>query len=109
MLKLLLKKQLTEIFRSYFYDSKKNKARTRAGTIAYMILFAAIMVLFLGGIFTYLSLSICRPLADVGMGWLYFALMGLIALVLPSAACSTPTPACTCPGITIFCCRSPSP
>lgn len=26
MLKLLLKKQLFEIFRSYFYDAKKNKA-----------------------------------------------------------------------------------
>lgn len=82
MLKLLLKKQLTEIFRSYFYDSKKNKARTRTGTIAYVALFAAIMVVVLGGIFTYLSMSICAPLADAGMDWLYFALMGLIALVL---------------------------
>ena len=32
MLKLLLKKQLTEIFRSYFYDAKKNRARSKAGT-----------------------------------------------------------------------------
>ena len=30
MLKLLLKKQLTEIFRTYFYDAKKNKARSKA-------------------------------------------------------------------------------
>ena len=30
MLKLLLKKQLLEIFRSYFYDAKKNKARSKA-------------------------------------------------------------------------------
>ena len=29
MLKTLLKKQLMEIFRSYFYDPKKNKARSR--------------------------------------------------------------------------------
>ena len=28
MLKLLLKKQLLEIFRSYYYDAKKNKARS---------------------------------------------------------------------------------
>ena len=30
MLKILLKKQLAEIFRSYFYDAKKNKARSKA-------------------------------------------------------------------------------
>ena len=32
MLKLLLKKQLFEIFRFYFYDAKKNKARSRLAT-----------------------------------------------------------------------------
>ena len=34
MLKLLLKKQLTEIFRSNVYDAKKNPARSKAGTAA---------------------------------------------------------------------------
>ena len=33
MLKTLLKKQIGEIFRSYFYDAKKNKARSKASTI----------------------------------------------------------------------------
>ena len=36
MLKLLVKKQLFEIFRSYFYDAKKNKARTKGATIGYI-------------------------------------------------------------------------
>ena len=30
MLKTLLKKQMAEIFRNYFYDPKKNKMRSRA-------------------------------------------------------------------------------
>ena len=30
MLKLLVKKQLTEIFRAYLYDAKKNRARSKA-------------------------------------------------------------------------------
>ena len=30
MVKILLKKQFTEIFRAYFYDAKKNKARSKA-------------------------------------------------------------------------------
>jgi len=45
MLKLLLKKQLTEIFRNYFYNPKKNRARSKAGIIGYILLFVIIMVI----------------------------------------------------------------
>ncbi|MDD6094688.1 MAG: hypothetical protein PUC29_02985 [Clostridia bacterium] len=82
MLKILLKKQMTEIFRGYFYDAKKNKSRSKAGTVAYMVLFLGIMVGLLGGMFTYLSLAICGALTAAGMDWLYFALMGLLAVLL---------------------------
>ena len=82
MLKLLLKKQLTEIFRNYFYDPKKNRARSKAGIIGYILLFVIIMVGMLGGMFTYLSLAICGALTAAGMDWLYFALMGLLAVLL---------------------------
>ena len=82
MLKLLLKKQLMEIFRSYYYDAKKNKARSKAATIAYIAMFAVLMVVVLGGIFTLLSVKMCAPMAQAGMGWLYFALMGLLAVFL---------------------------
>ena len=82
MLKILLKKQLLEIFRSYFYDAKKNKARSRLATWAYMVFFVLLMVGVLGGLFTYLSLSLCAPLTAAGMDWLYFALMGLLSILL---------------------------
>ena len=82
MLKLLLKKQLMEIFRSYYYDAKKNKARSKAATIAYIAMFAVLMVVVLGGIFTLFSVRMCAPMAQAGMGWLYFALMGLLAVFL---------------------------
>ena len=36
MLKLLVKKQLSEIFRSYFYDAKKNKKRSTGTTILFI-------------------------------------------------------------------------
>ena len=49
MLKLLLKKQLMEVFRSYFYDAKKNKARSKGTTIAYIVMFVLLMVGVLGG------------------------------------------------------------
>ena len=82
MLGILLKKQMAEIFRGYFYDSKKNKSRSKAATAAYIVLFLGIMIGLLGGMFTLLSLSLCGALADVGMDWLYFALIGLLAVLL---------------------------
>ena len=82
MLKLLLKKQLFEIFSPYFYDAKKNKARSKVSTAMYFALFALLIVGLLGGIFTFLSVKLCSPLVSANLGWLYFALMDLIAVLL---------------------------
>ena len=49
MLKLLVKKQLTEIFRAYLYDAKKNRARSKAATVGYIIFFILLMVGVIGG------------------------------------------------------------
>ena len=49
MLKTLVKKQLMEIFRSYLYNAKTNKKRSTAGIIAYILLFAALMIGLIGG------------------------------------------------------------
>ena len=84
MLKILLKKQMAEVFRSYFYDAKKNKARSKAAVSAYIVLFVVIMLGVLGGMFTLLALSMSAPMAAAGMDWLYFALMGLLAILLGS-------------------------
>ena len=82
MLKLLVKKQLFEIFRSYFYDAKKNKARTKGATIGYIVMFVLLMVCLLGTMFGVLSNSMCGPLAEMGMDWLYFVIMGMMAVFL---------------------------
>ena len=82
MLKVLLKKQLAETFRNYFYNPKKNEMRSKGGVIAYFIFFFVVMFGFLGGMFTYLSLALCGVLPEAGMGWLYFLLMGMIAVAL---------------------------
>ena len=82
MLKLLVKKQLTEIFRAYIYDAKKNRARSKAATVGYIIFFVLLMVGVIGGMFTTLSLTMCRSMAEAGMSWFYFAIMGLMAILL---------------------------
>ncbi len=82
MIRVLLGKQLTEIFRGYFYDTKKNKKRSAGSSIVLFVLFAFLMVGLLGGLFTVLAASICQPMTDAGMDWLYFALLGLLAVFL---------------------------
>ena len=82
MLKTLLKKQMLEINRSFFYDARKGKNRTKRGTILYIIFFALLMVGYLGGLFGFLAHSIVFALTGSGLGWLYFLIMGGIALVL---------------------------
>lgn len=82
MLKILVKKQLGEIFRSYTYDAKKNRARSKGATVGFIIMFVLLMVVLLGGLFTFVSLSMCGPLADAGLDWLYFTLMTMMAAFL---------------------------
>lgn len=82
MLKLLIKKQLAEIFRSYFYDAKKNTRRSKLATMLYFLLYLLLMVGFLGGMFTFLAIMLCKPLSEAGMGWLYYLLTGMIAIFL---------------------------
>lgn len=82
MLKTLLKKQMAEIFRNYFYDPKKNKMRSKGATIAYIALYALLMVGLLGGMFALMAVGLCGPLVEAGMDWLYYLLIGLIAVLL---------------------------
>lgn len=87
MLKLLLKKQLLEIFQVYFYDAKKNKARSKTSIAMHFVLFILLVFGILGGGFTFLSTKLCTSMVPVGLDWLYFALMGLIAVLLGAFGC----------------------
>lgn len=82
MLKVLLKKQFYQLYQSYFYDAKKGKMRSKGKTAAFFISFVLLMVIVLGGIFTYLSITLCEPLSAAGFGWLFFTLISLISIML---------------------------
>ena len=81
MLKTLLKKQLFELNRSFFQNRKTGKARSKTMAITSIVLFAALMVLIIGGIFFYLAFQL-KPLIEAGVGWLYFLIMGTVAVAL---------------------------
>lgn len=82
MLKTLLKKHMFELNSSFFYDSKKGKLRSKASSIIFIAAYVLLMVGVLGGLFAYLSFSICAPLSSAGLGWLYFCIMALLAVAL---------------------------
>lgn len=82
MLRTLLKRQLLEFNRSFFYSAKTGKGRSRLSSALLIAGYVLLMAGVLGGMFTVLSLSLCAPLAAAGAGWLYFAILSLIALAL---------------------------
>lgn len=81
MTKTLLKKQLAEVFSWLFQDKKSGKIRTRNGAIGFGLLYLFLFGML--GVFFYTSaVTLCAPLCSVGLGWLYFAIMGLISVAL---------------------------
>ena len=80
MIKTLLQKQLTEIFKAYFFDMKKNKSRSKISTILYFALFIVLMVVIMGAMFGAFSF-VLSPIIGLGFGWLYYAIFSLIAVL----------------------------
>lgn len=81
MLGTLIKKQLLELFQTYYVDKKTGKARKKAGTVLFFLLFAVIMV-GLGFVFYNISTSMGAYVLNRGINWLYFAMLGLLSIAL---------------------------
>ncbi len=82
MLKILIRKQIYELNSSFFYDRKKGTARSKISSILLIALYAFLMIVVIGGMFTFLSYTLCRPFVALGLDWLYFDIMTLTALLL---------------------------
>lgn len=79
MIRALFKKQMMEVFSWTYQDKKSGKNRSVKGILGYAALYFLIFG-FLGVMFYAAADMLCPPLVDGGMGWLYFAIMGLLAL-----------------------------
>ncbi|MGN0612956.1 MAG: hypothetical protein ACI4JB_03570 [Porcipelethomonas sp.] len=78
MFKALLKKQLLEMT-SFIYQNRKNGGkRSKAALIGYAILLIYAFGV-IGVMFFMMCNSICDQYFDAGFGWLYFALIGIMA------------------------------
>lgn len=81
MIKTLLKKQMLESFSWLFYNAKSGKLRKGVGLLGNIILYIAVFGI-LAGMFFVMALELCEPLVAIGYGWLYFAIIGMVAIVL---------------------------
>ncbi len=82
MLGLLIKKQFTELFRGFYYDQRKGRLRSKGAVIGFLVLYAVLIVGFIGGLFFTTASALCPRLTELGLGWLYFTIMALLGLVL---------------------------
>ena len=81
MWKALLKKQFLELNTFYFRDRRTGKNRGTAGTILFVLLFAAVFLL-LASVFYAAADALGTPLLEAGQDWLYFSIMGLLSVLL---------------------------
>lgn len=82
MLRTLLKKQMTEIFRAYFYNPKKNQRRSVGSTVALFLGFGCLLLLIAGALVVTFAISLCDVFATNGMDWMYFTMIGLFSIVM---------------------------
>lgn len=81
MTKALFKKQMMETFAWLYRNRKTGKSRSLGGAIAFGLLYLGIFAI-LGFVFYGMAEMLCQPLVDVGLGWLFFAIMGLVAVAM---------------------------
>ncbi|MCQ2547764.1 MAG: hypothetical protein MJ145_02025 [Clostridia bacterium] len=81
MFKVLVKKQFMELFRNSYINKKTGKAKSRGQIKASFFIFAFLMVL-LAGVFFFMSAMIGSTLIPMGMAWLYFSIVGVMAFLL---------------------------
>ena len=82
MLGLLVKKQLSEIFKEYFVNSKKNVKRSKLSVCLMFFIFALVVVGFIGGMNAFLSDVICAAFCSIDLTWLYFSIFALLSILL---------------------------
>lgn len=81
MTRALFRKQMLEIFSWVYRDKKSGKQRSTGGIVRYALLYLLLFI-FLGSIFYGMGSMLCAPLVGAGVGWLYWCLMGLVAIFL---------------------------
>lgn len=81
MLKTLLKKQFLELNTFYFQNRKTGKMRSKGGIIGMIVLFIFVFA-SVGFAFYGMGILLADTFIGMGLDWLYFAIMGTVAVFL---------------------------
>lgn len=81
MIQALIKKQFRELFASWFIDKKTGNRRSGTGAAGMIVLFV-FLLLIVAGCFGAMGTLLCQSMVPQDLGWLYFAIMGLISLAM---------------------------
>lgn len=79
MIKTLLKKQMLEAFSWLYFNARDGKRRDAKGILIFSALYLFVFA-SLGFFFYTIAQSLCSSLCAIGYGWLYFALISLMAV-----------------------------
>ena len=81
MLKALLKKQMLEFAAIWFKNHKTGKMRSGKSLVLFIILFVFVFA-SMAAAFVGMSMLFADSFLPLGLDWLYFAMMGMIAIML---------------------------
>lgn len=79
MLKALLKKQIREIV-SLMFKNKKNTQKTSKTKVASYAIVYVFLFIIVAAMFFSMANVICEPFLTVKLDWLYFVIMGMVAI-----------------------------
>ena len=81
MTKALFRKQMMEVFSWVYKNRKTGKNYSRKGIVGNVVLYVVVFGI-LAIMFAMMAVGLCKPLLDLGMGWLYWCIMGLVAIFM---------------------------
>lgn len=79
MLKILIKKQMLEINKAFFVDQATGKALSKRKSFTKILFFLLLMIL-VSVIFIIPARMMCEPFCEANISWIYFTIMGGIAI-----------------------------
>ncbi|MBQ3921473.1 MAG: hypothetical protein II689_04460, partial [Firmicutes bacterium] len=80
MFRILLKKQLRELTNFFFWDTRRNKKRSKGGIAGFALLFF-FLFLSLGMMFFMMTESLMDAFISMDLVWMAFAIVSLLAVV----------------------------
>ena len=81
MIRALFKKQLAQVFSFVYMDTRRGKRR-HGGALLRMLLLYGFLFLYLGVAMFMMAKQLCEALVPMGLTWFFFALLGLLSLVI---------------------------